>query len=177
MSRINFPLGFIFPPGFILSPYHFAPPGNCQLIYTIFLCPISFFPLDSFCPPPPSYIILPPGNCLMIYTIYPCPISFPHPWIHFAPISFYPHIILPPYNFTPWKLFNDLPMSPIIFPPGFILPLVSFCPHGKKLFNDLHMSRIILPPGYILAPFTKKKAYDRRASGDCGTSGLCRLEA
>ena len=64
-------------------------------------------------------------------------------------------------------------MSHIIFSPWIHFAPVSFCPHGKKLFNDLHylhMSRIILPPGFISAPLTKK-AYDRRASGDCGTSG------
>ena len=64
----------IFPPGFILPSYHFAPPP----------------------------IILPPGNRLVMYTICPCPISF-------SPLdSFCPHIILPPYYFAPWKLFNDL---------------------------------------------------------------------
>ena len=88
MSRSIFPLGFIFPPGFIL------PPGNCSMIYTIYPCPISFSPLDSFCPhiilrlmiytiykclisffPLDSFCPL-ERNCLMIYTIYPCPSSF-----------------------------------------------------------------------------------------------------
>ena len=73
---------------FILSPYYFAPcyfaPGNSLMIFTIYPCPISFFPLDSFCPPP--HIILPPGNRLMIYTIYPCPISF-FPLDSFCPLE------------------------------------------------------------------------------------------
>ena len=121
------------------------------MIYTIYPCPVSFCPLDSFYP----HIILPPppGN-LWMYTIYPCPVSFcpleivswftlfthvPYhfaPWIHFAP-----------YHFAPWKWFDDL--------------------------HFLLMSRIILPLHWLLfhkKPFTTK-AYDRRASGDCGTSG------
>ena len=131
----------IFPPGFILPPYNFAP---------ILFCP---------------------QKLLKIYTIYPCPISFPHPWIHFAPISVCPRTILPPGNCLMINTFYTIYPCPISFFPLFAP--VSFCPHGKKLFNDLHylhMSRIILPPGFILAPFTTK-AYDRRASGDCGTSG------
>ena len=78
----------------------------------------------------------------MIYTIYPCPVSFcPSvsfcPLYHFAPLSFCP---------PPWKSFNDLrylPMSRIILPPGFILPLTSFCPH-------IILPPIILPPGNLL---------------------------
>ena len=140
------------------------------MIYTIYPCPVSFCPLDLFCP----HIILPPGNRLMIYTIYPCPVSFcpldsfcpisfcplsfcPPPWksfnVHYFPMS---RIISPPppYHFAPWKLFHDLhylPMSSIILPPGFILPPYHFAPHFApwKWFNDLHylpISRIILPP-------------------------------
>ena len=114
MSRRIFPLGFILP------PYNFAP---------VLFCPRIILPP----------VILHPGNSLMIFTIYPCPISF------FPLDSFCP----PPYHFAPWKSFNDLhylPMSHIIFPPGFILP------PGENLFNDLHylfpMSLIILPAGF-----------------------------
>ena len=90
------------------------------MIYTIFPCPISFFPLDSFCPPP--YIILPSENCLMIYTIYPCPISSP-PWINFPPISFCPHTILPPGNCLMINTIYTIYPCPISF-----FPLDSFCP-------------------------------------------------
>ena len=144
----------ILPPGFILPPYYFAP--------------------HHFAPPPP-----PPGN-LWICTIYQCPVSF------------CPPIILPPYHFAP---------HPIILPPGncfiiytiYLYP-VSFCP------LDSFSPHIILPPGpgnglliYTIypcpvsfchcirlrfhtnkKPFTTK-AYDRRASSDCGTSGYILL--
>ena len=101
MSRIILPPGFILPP-YHFAPYHFAPwksfdvhyfpipvsfcplsfppPGNCFMIYTIYQCPVSFFPLDSFCP----HIILPP-------IILP-----PWKWfndLHYLPMS---RIILPP---------------------------------------------------------------------------------
>ena len=127
MSHIFLPLCIILP------LYHFAPPppGNRLMIYAIYPCPVSFCPLDSFCPhiilPP---IILPPGNLLM-YTIFPCPISF------------CPYIILPPYHFAP---------PPIILPPGFTLPPYHFAPYHFapwKWFYDLlylPMSRMILPP-------------------------------
>ena len=84
----------IFPPGFILPTYNFAPvlfcpllfpPGNSLMIFTIYPCPISFSPLDSFCPP----YHFAPGNRLIIYTIYPCPLSF-FPLDSFSPISFCP---------------------------------------------------------------------------------------
>ena len=143
MSRIILSPLHHFAPRIILpppppSPPIILPPGNSLMIYAICPCPVSFCPLDSFCP----HIILPPGNLLM-YTIYP------------YPISFCPHIILPPYNFAPWKLFHDLhylPMSRIILPPGFILPPYHCAPYHFatwKWFNDLHylsMLRIILPP-------------------------------
>ena len=131
------------------------------MIYTI---PMSFYPSVSFCPriilPPPIIlppwkwfndlcylsmsriilplcrilcppgIILPPRNGLMIYAIYPCPISF-FPSIILPPYQFPP----PPHHFAPWKWFNDLcylPMSRIILPPPppwihIILPPEIFC--------------------------------------------------
>ena len=124
------------------------------MIYTIYLCPVSFCPSVSFCPLyhfaplrpsiilPPRFI-LPPRN-LVMYTIFPFPYHFAPP-----PLSFCPPIILPP-----WKLFHDLhylPMSSIILPPGLILPPIILPPPPPpwKWFNDLHylpMSRIILPP-------------------------------
>ena len=149
------------------------------MIYTIFPCPISFSPWIHFAPHiilPPYYFAPPPGNCLMIYStsIYPCPI-FPHPWIHFAPISFCPRTILPPGNCLMINTIYTIYPCPISF-----FPLDSFSP------------RIILPPWkdivqwfthvpYHFAswihfcPLYKKKAYNRRASGDCGTSGVYTL--
>ena len=191
------------------SPLLFPPPpGNCLIIYAIYRCPVSFCPLDSFyplsfcplsfCPLEivswftlfthvsyhfaPLYhfaprIILPPIICapppeiLWMYTIYSCSVSF------------CPLIILPPGNC--FMIYTVYP-CPVSF-----CTLDSFCPH------------IILPPGHGLMiytiylcpvsfchcirlrfhtnekPFTTK-AYDRRASGDCGTSGsvfLCLLRS
>ena len=105
--------------------------------------------------------------------IFPLGFIPPPPWIHFVPVSFCSSLEIVkwfapysrvPYHFSPVFI---LPPPPIILPPYYFAPW--------KLFNDLHylpMSHILifLPPGFILAPFTKK-AYDRRASGDCGTSG------
>ena len=142
------------------------------MIYAIYPCPVSFCPLDSFCPPPISFCPLsfaPPGNLLM-YTIFPF-------LYHIAPYHFAPYHFAPP----PLKLFHDLrylPMSRIILPPWIhfapwksfdytIFPFpyhfpLSFCPHiilplpPWKLFHDLHylpMSSIILPPGLFLPPY------------------------
>ena len=134
------------------------------MIYAIYPCPVSFCPLDSFYPdiilppvilPPPPWkslnvhylpmsciilppIILPPGNCFMIYTIYPCPVSF-------CPMdSFCPHVILP---------------SGI----GLMIYTIYSCP-----VSFCHCIRLLFHTNK--KPFTTK-AYDRRASGDCGTSG------
>ena len=63
ISCIIFPLGFIFPP------------GNHLMIYTIYQCPVSFYPC----------IILPPGEKLLND-------------LHFLPMS---RIILPP-RLDPW---------------------------------------------------------------------------
>ena len=132
------------------------------MINIIYPCPISFCPLDSFCPSPPTpgsfcpHVILPPGNRLMIYTFYPCPVSF-CPCIHFAPLIILP----PPIILPPWKSFNDLhylPISCIILPLHSFFPvdhfsLLSFYPW--KSFNHLHflpMSHIILPP-YHFSPW------------------------
>ena len=145
MSRSIFPLGFITTP-----PPHPPPPDSfCPLEIvkwsTLFShVPYHFFPWIHFAPAlfcphiilPPPPIILPPGNSLMIFTIYPCSISF-FPWIHFAPPP-------PPYHFAPWKSFNDLhylPVSHIIFPPGFILPPYNFAPV------------LLCPPPYYFAPW------------------------
>ena len=152
-------------------------------------CPVSFAP-----PPPPPWKLL---NDLHPYHFSPAfipppPFNFaPNiillPWklfndLHYLPMShiipptldsFCPHIILPPGNCLMINTIYTIYPCPISFSPWIHFAPVSFCPHGKKLFNDLHylhMSRIILPPGFILAPFSTK-AYDRRASGDCGTSG------
>ena len=188
-----------FYPSIILPPVSFCtpPPKNGLMIYAI--CPVSFYPSVSFCPlyhfaPSPhhfapwkwfndlcylpmSRIILPPDSF--------CPLEctlFTHIQYYFAPVSFCPHIILPPY-FAPWKLFHDLhylPMSRIILPSGFILPPYHCAPYHFapwKWFNDLHylpMSRIILPPAFRFHTNKKSfttKAYDRRAY-DCGTSGI-----
>ena len=181
MSRIILPLCIILPP-YHFAPYRFAPPpGNHLMIYAIYPCPVSFCPLDSFYP----HIILPP-------IILPPP---PPPWkslnMHYLPMS---RIILSPYHFAPYHFAPH----PIILPPGncfiiytiYLYP-VSFCP------LDSFSPHIILPPGpgnglmiYTIypcpvsfchcirlhfhtnkKPFTTK-AYDRRASGDCGTSGV-----
>ena len=181
----------ILPPGFILPPYHFAPYHFASWkSFNVHYLPMSRIILPSyhFAPPPP--MVLPPGDCFMIYTIYPCPVSF-CPLDSFCPLSFCPLEIFQctlfthipfhfaPISFCPQRLFHDLhylPMSRII------CPLDLFCPH------------IILPPrnGLMIytiypclvscchcirlrfhtnkKPFTTK-AYDRRASGDCGTSG------
>ena len=162
------PMSHIFLPLCIILPlYHFAPPppGNRLMIYAIYPCPVSFCPLDSFCPhiilPP---IILPPGNLLM-YTIFPCPIKKFCQVYHFAQ-----HIILPP--------------PPIILPPNqFTLPpyhflKYQFCPlvNGFMIKLYLPMSRMVLQNTLqldfvfilIKSPYTSDKAYDRRASGDCG---------
>ena len=125
MSHIDLPLCIILPrvsfcPSIILPP----PPENRLMIYAIDPCPVSFCPLDSFCPPyhfapyhfAPWKLLMntifpfpyhfapyhfaplsfcPPGNCFMIYTIVQYHFA---PWILFAPISFCPHISLPPEN-------------------------------------------------------------------------------
>ena len=131
------------------------PPGNRLIIYTIYPCPVSFCPLDSFYP----HVILPP-------IILPPPLP-----LEIVECTLFKHVL---YHFAPWKLFHDLhylPMSRIILPPGFILPTCHFAPSHFaplpleifectlfthvlyhfapwKLFHDLHylpMSRIILP--------------------------------
>ena len=112
------------------------------MIYTIYPCPASFSPLDSFfpleivkwfklfthvpyhfapwihfAPPPPP----PPGNRLMIYTIYPCPASF-SPLDSFFPLdSFCPLEIVKwftwcahvPYQFSPWIDFAPASFCPL----------------------------------------------------------------
>ena len=121
-----------------------------------------------------SRIILPPGFILPIYHF--APYHFAPPPLEIFECTPFTHVLyhFAPYHFAPWKLFHDLhylPMSHIILPPGFILPPgnglmiytiyscpVSFCHCIRLLF---HTNK---------KPFTTK-AYDRRASGDCGTSG------
>ena len=82
MSSIILPPWLILPPyHFAPPPYHFAPPPwKLFHDYTIYPCPVSFCPLDSFCP----HIFLPP-------IILP-----PWKWfndLHYLPMS---RIILPP---------------------------------------------------------------------------------
>ena len=44
-APVSFP-----PPPVSFCPHRILPPGNCFMIYTISPCPVSFCPLDSFCP-------------------------------------------------------------------------------------------------------------------------------
>ena len=77
MSHIILPLDS-FCPCIILPLHIILPPGICFMIYTIYLCPISFSSLIHFAPLsfcPVSFCPL-QGNCFMICTIYPCPVSF-----------------------------------------------------------------------------------------------------
>ena len=160
-----------FAPCIILPLYHFAPPPWKSFNDLRYL-PMSriILPPGFILPPPP--IILPPGNLLM-YTIFP----FPY---HFAPISFCPP---PPppleivswftlfthvhYHFAPWTHF-----APISFCP------LSFCPpeNGLMIYTIFHVPYHFAPCIRLRFRTNKKpfttKAYDRRASGDCGTSGL-----
>ena len=99
-------------------------------------------------------------------------------------------IILPPYHFA-----SPPPPPPIILPPGICFMIYTIYPCPVSFCTlDSFCPHIILPPGHGLMiytiylcpvsfchcirlrfhtnkkPFTTK-AYDRRASGDCGTSG------
>ena len=159
MSCIILPLCIILPPYHFtpvsFCPYHFAPWKSFNDLHYLPMSRIILPPWIHFAPSPwkslnvhyeylpISCIILPPGNCFMIYTIYPCPVSF-------CPLdSFCPHIILPPRN-------------------GLMIYTIYSCP-----VSFCHCIRLLFLTNK--KPFTTK-AYDRHASGDCGTSGYIILK-
>ena len=157
------PVSSFCPPGFILPPYHFAPwksfnvhylPMSHIILPPYHFAPISFRPLEivswfTFFTHVPYHfaplihfapIILPLGNGLMIFAICPYPVSF-CPLDSFCPLSFCP------LEMVKWfTLFTHVPYH--------FASCIRFRFHtNKKSFTT--------------------KAYDRRASADCGTSGLC----
>ena len=76
MSQIISP-----PPPDSFCPHIILPPENRLMIYTIYPCPISFFPLDSFCP----HIILNPPLLFCLLEIVYWFTLFTHDPYHFAP--------------------------------------------------------------------------------------------
>ena len=102
----------------------------------------------------------------MIYAIYSCPV-------------FCPPLYFAPYNFAPGNCFMIYTIYPC---PISFCPLDSFCPHiilspgnGLMIYtinscpvSFCHCIRLLFHTNKKL--FTTK-AYGRRASGDCGTSG------